>query len=425
MGESSSGKLKSTLGFFDATAISLGAIIGSGIFVVTGIVAGLAGPALVVSMVIAAVISLFTALSFVELTAWMPLEGSVYEFAHRLVSPFAGFLSGWMWIVSNTFAGAAVSVGFAYYLVTLFPSLDFRLIAAILCVIFALLNYVGVKHSAMFNNILVSAKVLILLVFVAVGLFHVKSANFTSSIPSEMGVLRGAYFIFFAYSGFARIAVVAEEVQDARRTIPRSIILSLAISTTIYILVGAVAVGLIGAERLGESNSPLVEAISVIDNPILAYVVSLGGMFATASVLLTSILGVSRMAFAMARKRDLPSAISRLHSKYNTPYASILIIGILMALLAIFVDLAGVVAVSTFASLFYYALANVSALKLKVNTRRYPRFVPAIGLATCVMLLAFVQPSSLTTGLGCLMLGALYYVVNKKFHESPSSMTRR
>jgi len=192
MDKASESQLKPTLGLFDATAISVGAIIGGGIFVVTGIVAGFAGPALVISMVIAAAIALFTALSFVELTAWLPIEGSVYEFAYRLVSPFAAFLAGWMWIVSNTFVGAAVSLGFSYYLVALFPTLDFRLIAAILYVTFTILNYVGIRHSAMFNNVLVSAKVLILQQ-ISPHLFHPGWVFYTvpASFSLLMAVLQG------------------------------------------------------------------------------------------------------------------------------------------------------------------------------------------------------------------------------------------
>jgi len=124
-------KLKQTLGLLDATAISVGAIIGGGIFVVTGIVAGLAGSALAISMLIAGVIALFTAFSFAELTAWQPVEGSVYEYARQLISPFSGFLAGWMWMVSNTFTGAAVSLGFAYYLTTLFSGLPANMVAAV------------------------------------------------------------------------------------------------------------------------------------------------------------------------------------------------------------------------------------------------------------------------------------------------------
>jgi len=132
-------------------------------------------------------------------------------------------------------------------------------------------------------------------------------------------------------------------------------------------------------------------------------------MIATASVLLTSILGVSRVAFAMARRNDLPSVLSRLHPRHNTPHLSILIVGAVVTLLTLFIDLSAVVAVSTFAQLFYYGSANASALKLKPGVRLYPRFLSAIGLATCVLLMAFVSPSALTIGVICLAFGAAYY----------------
>jgi len=414
-------ELRPTLGLFDATAIGLGAIIGGGIFVVKGIVAGLAGPALVISIVIAGVISLFTALSFVELTAWLPKEGSIYEFANRLISPFAGFLGGWMWIVSNTFAGAAVSMGFSYYLTALIPAIDPRWVPVAICVAFTIINLVGVRQSALFNNALVTAKVLILFVFIIVGTFRLSPANFTPLIPSGAGVLYGAYFIFFAFSGFGRIAVLSEEVKDAKRIVPRSILLALALSGVIYILVGTVAVGLIGADGLASSNSPLVKAIQTVGNPFLVYLVSAGGMFATASVLLTSILGVSRMAFSMSRRGDLPQALNALHHKFDTPYISILIIGIITVLLAVFVDLTGIVGVSTFVSLFYYALANASALRLNVANRVYPKFVPAVGLATSIALGALVQPSAFAMGAVCLAVGAIYYLsIHHRGHHGRS-----
>jgi APA family basic amino acid/polyamine antiporter len=413
--------LKPTLGLFDATAISVGAIIGAGIFVVTGIAAGLAGSALVVSMFIAAVVSLFTALSFVELTAWQPREGSIYEYAYQLISPFAGFLVGWMWILSNTFAGAAVSLGFAYYFTALFPALPANWTAAILCIAFTVLNFLGIRQSALLNNFLVIAKLLILAFFIVFGLTYIKPANFTPFLPYNIGVLYGACYIFFAYGGFARVAVIAEEVKDAKRNVPRAILLSLAIATAFYLLVGIVAVGLIGAAKLSGSGSPLTEAISITENAAAVYIVSAGGLLATASVLLTAILGVSRMAYAMARRRDLPQALSKLHSKCNTPYYSIWIIGALMTLLVLFVDLNKVVAISTFALLFYYALANMSALQLKVQKRLYPRFMPILGTATCLALLAFIlfaSPQAWTIGVTGLLTGAIYYMAKKKFTKT-------
>ena len=415
--------LKPYLGLWSATAINIGAIIGGGIFVVTGIVAGLAGSALVISMVIAAVIAVFTALSFAELTAWQPVEGSVYEYACELVSPFSGFLTGWMWIVSNTFAGAAVALGFAYYFTAAIPVLPVTVIAALICVAFTALNFVGIRQSALFNNVLVATKLVILGFFVVFGLLHVNAANFVPFAPFGSGVVYGAYFIFFAYGGFARVAVVAEEVKDAKRNVPKAILLSLVISTVVYILVGTVAVGLAGSAGLASSNSPLTEAIGATGNSLAMQIVSVGGLVATASVLLTSVLGVSRMAFSMARRKDMPQALSRLHGKFGTPYLSIWIAGLVMALLVLFVDLTQVVAISTFAILFYYAIANTAAFKLKTENRRYHRLVHALGLGTCLALLAFILIASTqawVVGAICLVAGAFYYGVRKRFQRRNS-----
>lgn len=408
--------LKRSLGLLDATAISVGAIIGGGIFVVTGIVAGLAGSALVVSMVVAAAIAFFTALSFAELAAWQPVEGSVYEYARQVISPFSGFLAGWMWIVSNTFTGAAVSLGFAYYLTASFPGLPANVVAAVLCLAFTALNFFGARESARLNTILVAAKLLILGFFVVFGAFNANSANFAPFEPFNAGVLYGAYFIFFAYTGFARAAVVAEEVKDAKRNVPKALLLSLAISTIIYVLVGIVAVGLVGSTELEDSYSPLSQAISATGSPLAVQVVSIGGLLATASVLLTAILGVSRMAYSMARKKDLPQVLAKLHQKFSTPHYAIWVVGILMAALVLFFDLTGVVAVSTFGALFYYAFTNASALKLKTEQRRYHKIAPILGLGTCIVLLAFILfevTQAWIIGGICLVAGAVYYGAKK------------
>ncbi len=414
--------LKRSLGLMDATAISVGAIIGGGIFVVTGIAASLAGSALIISMIIAGVIAFFTALSFAELTAWQPVEGSVYEYARQLISPFSGFLAGWMWMVSNTFTGAAVSLGFAYYLTATFPGLPANVVATVLCLAFTALNFFGARESARLNIVLVAAKLLILGFFVVFGSISANTANFAPFEPFKEGVLYGAYFIFFAYTGFARAAVVAEEVKDAKRNVPKALLLSLAVSTLIYVLVGIVAVGLVGSNALADSNSPLAEAINATGNPLAVQVVSFGGLLATASVLLTSILGVSRMAFSMARRRDLPQVLAKLNQKFSTPHYSIWAVGILMAVLVLFFDLTGVLVVSTFGALLYYALTNAAALKLKAEKRRYHRIVPAVGLGTCIILLAFIlfaATQAWIIGGVCLIAGAVYYGANK--HASKRS----
>ena len=354
-------QLKPKLGLWSAVAVNVGAIVGGGIFVITGIAAGVAGSAFVVSMVLSAVVASFTALSFVRLASWQPVEGSGYEYVRQLVSPFAGFLSGWMWIIGNTFGGAAVSIGFAYYLASIVPGLPVNLFAAIVCIAFAALNFIGIRKSAFLNNAFVIVKLSILGFFVIFGLVHLKFGNFFPFQPFTSGVLFGAYLIFFAFGGFARATVIAEEVKDAKTTVPRAVILSLAISTIVYVLVGIVAVGLVGSNGLASSGSPLTYAMAATGSTLAANIVSFGGLVATASVLLTAVLGVSRMAFSMSRRRDFPSRLNVIHRKFGTPYVSIWVTGFAMALLAYFVDLTGVVVVSTFSLLFWYAFVNLSA----------------------------------------------------------------
>jgi APA family basic amino acid/polyamine antiporter len=417
-------KLKRSIGLWSAVAINVGAIIGGGIFVVTGIVAGYAGSALVVSMIIAGIIAFITAWSFAKLTAWQPVEGGVYEYGRQLVSPYAGFLAGWMWIVANTFVGAAVSLGFAYYLTSAFPGLPTGIVAAILCLSFTALNLIGAKESASVNNVLVAVKLAVLAFFVAFGVLHVNAGNFVPFTTLSSGVLYGTFFIFFAYGGFARVSVIAEEVKDAKRNVPRALLLSLGISIVVYVLVGLVAVGLLGPKGLAASPSPLSAAIGVTGNSLAIQIVSIGGLVATASVLLTAILGVSRMAYSMARRNDLPSALARLHHRFLTPYYAILATGVLMAALVLFADLKSVVAVSTFALLFNYCITNISAFKLK-NGRRLGRFMPLLGLATCLLLLAFIlfaTPEAWLVGVVFLVAGTIYFYAQRKLKDKDKKL---
>ncbi|MCW4005093.1 MAG: APC family permease [Candidatus Bathyarchaeota archaeon] len=413
-------KLKQTLSLWDAVNINVGAIIGGGIFVVTGILADYAGSALVVSMALAAVVALFTALSFVELVSWKPLEGAAYAYTCRLVSPFVGFLTGWMWVIANTFGGAAVSLGFGYYLAVAVPGLPANVVAAMLCLGFTALNFVGVKQSAWLNNVFVLVKLAVLGFFVGFGLLFVKAENFVPFEPFSGGMLLGMCFIFFAFGGFPRVAVLAEEVKDAKRNVPRAILISLLICALVYVVVGAVAVGLVGPSVLASSNAPLTVAMSGSGNPFAVQVLAIGGSVATASVLLAAVLGVSRVAFSMARNHDMPAALGRVHPRFGTPYIAILVIGLVMATVVLFADLASVIAVSTFGLLFSYVCANTSALRLKKQKRLYPKAISVIGLILSLMLMTFIffaTPTSWLTSMLFLAVGIVIYKI--KSHLSP------
>jgi basic amino acid/polyamine antiporter, APA family len=417
--------LKREIGLFDATALGIGAIIGSGIFVVTGIVAGKAGPAMVVSIIIAGVIAVFSAMSMAELGAYLPEEGGTYAYAQKLISPFTGFIAGWIWIFSNIFVGAAVSLGFAHYFVTLFPSVPVKGVAVAICLVFILINYLGLKGSVLFNNILVMAKILILVFFVAFGLGFLRPGTFTPFAPEgSAGILSGAALIFFAYTGFARVSIMAEEVKDPEKNIPHSIYLALGISTVIYLLVSIVAVGLAGAPALAHSGSPLADAIGITRNSGAVLVISSGAMIATASVLLTTIMGISRIVFSMARSSDLPAIFGRIHPRFNTPDHAIVITGACMIIAILLADLEMVVSVSTFAMLLYYLIANIAAYRLSREHRKYPPFVPVIGALSCLALVIFLSPESWIIGCIGLAVGGAWFVFRRK-SDSRSDLPHR
>jgi basic amino acid/polyamine antiporter, APA family len=184
----------------------------------------------------------------------------------------------------------------------------------------------------------------------------------------------------------------------------------------VYVLVGLVAVGMLGPTGLSSSSSPLSTAISTTGSTLAVQIVAVGGLVATASVLLTAILGVSRMAFSMARRNDLPTTLARLHHRFFTPYYAIVATGTLMAVLVLFIDLTRVVAVSTFALVFNYSITNIAAFRLE-NIGKKQKVIPILGLGTCILLLGFVlfaSPEAWIAGVIFLLFGTIYYVFRKK-----------
>ncbi len=272
-----------------------------------------------------------------------------------------------------------------------FPGLPSNFIAAGMCLVVTLLNIVGAKESAAVNNVLVAVKLAILGFFVVYGAFFVEAGNFEPFMPLSSGVLFGAFFIFFAYGGFARIAVASEEVKDAERNVPKALLLSLAISIAVYVLVGVVAVGLVSAPALAASTSPLTTAMDVSGNAFAVQVVSVGGLVATASVLLTAILGVSRMEYSMARGKDLPQVLAHVHRRFGTPTYAIVATRC-DGCSVLFVDLTSVCCVGTFALLFNYSITNVAAYRL-VHQK------PQISRAIHVTLLSLVHTAAIASAI--------------------------
>jgi basic amino acid/polyamine antiporter, APA family len=398
--------LRRDLGLLDATAIGFGAIIGAGIFVVTGVAAGIAGPAFLLALAIAGMVAVCNALSSAQLAAEYPEVGGTYEYGYRVLSPWAGFAAGWMFLASKTAAAGTVALGLAGYLAVLLPGIPPRMIAVGAIVVFTALNYFGVRRSSRANLAIVTVSLAALLLFAGVGFVTFDAGRLRPFAPHGWrAVLEAAAILFFAYTGYARIATLAGEVRDPRRTIPRAIGVTIGGAVLLYGAVAVAAVGAIGAEALGATAAPLHAAAQQFPLPWVATAVAVGGVTAMLGVILSQLLGLSRMSYAMARRGDLPRFLTHVHPEYRVPGNAVLLIGAIAAVVAATGTLRGVASAASFTILVYYGIANLAALRMPRAARLYPAVIPVTGLVSCAVLALSLTPTVIGTGIVILALG--------------------
>jgi basic amino acid/polyamine antiporter, APA family len=399
-------QLRRELGLLDAVGVGFGAIIGAGIFVVTGVAAGIAGPALLPGLLLAGIAATCNALSSAQLAAEYPQSGGTYEYGYRVLSPWAGYVAGWMFLASKTAAAGAVALGLAAYVDPLLPGLNPRHVAVGAIVCFTLLNYFGVRRSSRANLVIVALSLSALLLFVAAGVTAFDAANLRPFAPAGWrGGMEAAAILFFAYTGYARVATIAEEVRDPRRTIPRATMITIAGAILLYSAVALVAVGAVGAPALAETAAPLRVAAEAFPFPAVATLVSVGGVTAMLGVILSQLLGLSRMIFAMARRRDLPGVLAHVHPVYGVPGRAVLIIGAVAAVVAATGTLRGVAAAASFTILVYYGIANVAALRMPREARLFSDLVPLAGVTACAVLALSLSGDVILAGMAVLAAG--------------------
>jgi APA family basic amino acid/polyamine antiporter len=397
------------LGLLDAVGVGFGAIVGAGIFVVTGVAAGVAGPAFLLGLLIAAVAATANALSSAELAASYPQSGGTYEYGYRVLNPWLGFIAGWMFLASKIAAAGTVALGLAGYLEMLVPGLPPRAVAISAIIVFTAINYFGVRQSSRLNLLIVSVSLLSLLLFVMAGLGSVRSENFQPFAPTGWrGIMEASAILFFAYTGYARIATLGEEVRDPKSTIPKATIITLAASALLYFAVAAVAVGVVGTARMSGTAAPLGVAAHAFNWSWVAVVVAVGGVTAMLGVILSQLLGLSRMAFAMSRRGDLPSFPKHVHRHYKVPGRAVLLIGAVTAVVAATGTLSGVASAAAFTILIYYGIANLAALRMPREAKLYPYFIAVIGLAACALLAISLSPGVILTGCVVLAVGVMF-----------------
>ncbi|MCI4372084.1 MAG: APC family permease [Thermoplasmata archaeon] len=412
-------RLRPQLGFFAAVSTGLAAILGAGIFAVIAPAAGVAGPALLIALALAAFVALCNALSSTQLAAVLPRTGGTYEFGRRMLGPWWGYSAGWMFLVANTVGPGAIALAFGEYFSAVWPGVPVRAIAIGAALSMTLLNAVGIRRSVRVTEVVVIFSVVTLLAVVVLALPAVHASNFEPVAPGGvLGILQATALLFFAYTGYSRIATLVEEVKDPKRTIPRATGWALGGATALYLLVAGVAVGVLGATRLAQSGSPLEATMVAAGSAAGVALVVAGALSTTFNEGLSDLLGVSRVAFAMGRGSDLPKPLAHLGPDQN-PWVAVVTVGVVATVVAAFAPFTLAIAVSSFGTLLYYTVTNLSALRLPPEQRLFPRVLAVAGLVGCVGLALSLAPLEVAVGLGLLGAGIAFRLVWLRVRDPP------
>jgi len=397
-------RLRRELGALDVTVLGIGVIIGAGIFVLTGNAAATeAGPAIVLSFVLAGVVCVFAALCYAEFAAMVPVAGSAYTFSYATLGELVAFIIGWDLALEFIVGSSAVAVGWSAYLnstldqifgVTLPAAISgppsaeggaINLPAIAIVAVVAFLLVRGIRVTAKANVAITATIVAVLVLVILIGGTEVDSGNWSPFTPFGWdGIVGGAAVVFFAYIGFDIVATTAEETRNPQRDMPIGILGSLAVVTILYFLVAGVITGMVPYEQLG-SAAPIADAFEALDRPWAAAVVYAGALVALTNTVLILMLGQTRVGFAMARDRLFPPALARTHERYGTPARLTIIIATLVALMSGFTGIDTLADLVNIGTLFAFILVAIGIVLLRRADPDRPRpfrtpLVPAVPI---------------------------------------------
>ena len=434
--------LKRVLGAGDLVMLSIGAVIGAGIFSSIGtaaagetlpsgeIVRYGAGPALVISFVLLGLVCALAALCYAELASMIPQAGSAYAYSYATLGELVAWIIGWDLILEYAVGNIAVAIAWSGYFNSLLTGFGINLPdwlthgyrtallssdpavhgllqtaptiagipvllnvpAFVIVMLITWLLYIGVKESVRANNAMVVVKLLVLALFVGVGAFHIDAANYTPFAPNGWrGIHQGAAIVFFAYIGFDAISTAAEETKDPQRNMPRGILIGLGICTVIYVIVGLVATGLVPYTQL-KGADPLSQALQRAGLETASWIVAFGAVVSLTAVLLVFQYGQPRIFYAMARDGLLPPWAAKIHPKYRTPHITTVVTGLVVALGSLVLDENEIYDLTNIGTLSAFAIVCIGVLVLRIKEPERPRpfRVPLIwvvslgGAAACL-----------------------------------------
>jgi APA family basic amino acid/polyamine antiporter len=400
-------RLARRLGTFDAVVLGLGSMVGAGIFAALSPAARYAGSGLLIGLVIAGSVAYCNATSSARLAALYPESGGTYVYGRRRLGDVWGYLAGSAFVVGKVASCAAMALTFGHYAA---PSIA-RPLAVGSVVALTAVNLAGIDKTAGLTRAIVAVVLGSLAVFVVVALAGgtVDAGHLTDTDGGVLGVLRSGGILFFAFAGYARIATLGEEVVAPERTIPRAIAVALGLTVAIYAVVALAALLAAPPSLLASTQAPLRAVVEAGSLDGFAPVVQVGAAVASLGVLLSLLAGVSRTVFAMAANRHLPHALAAVHERRRIPHIAELVVGSIVVVVAATADIRNAIGFSSFCVLFYYAIANASALTLRQRL-----LIPAAGVAGCLVL-AFTLPFwSMAIGAATIAAAALLYPVTRR-----------
>ncbi|MCK5301682.1 MAG: amino acid permease [Candidatus Thorarchaeota archaeon] len=423
--ERSNGKFARRLGLIGATNIGLGAMLGGGIYVISGTAAGMIGPALVFAYLVTGALTVFTAINYSELACSIPKQGGGYTFAHDTWGGFPGFLTGWFLLIGNVVACGLYSLAVAHTLAVFLPGdpgLIVGWIAIVIIVITFVTNLVSIKGVTGVLGVLNIAQALVLFVFIAVGLFFINPANLDPILKEGTGItqfMATVSFIYISFVGFELITTASEEIKDPARNIPRAIVLTLFIATIVYMLAAFVIVGVVPYTSIADSPTPISDVYGFMLGPG-AFIVGLAGMAASNyAALNATFLATARVAYSMGRDGNLPKLFSRVSSRFKTPIPALVASLLVVSAFALTGNVHLVASLSDFGYLIGLAIVNASVIQLKrkglgvpgtFKARFYPA-IPILGVVSCLMLVPTLSPNTLELGALLSLAGLVIYLV--------------
>ena len=405
----SSPSLQRRLGLGDAVFIGLGSMIGAGVFAVWAPAADAAGTGLLIGLAIAAVVAFANATASAQLAAAHPTSGGTYAYGRAELGPWWGFVAGWGFVVGKTASCAAMALTFAAYAA---PRGWERPVAIAAVVALTAVNWFGVTRTAGAARVIVVVTLGALAAAVTAAFEAGATTEWLSSDTvwqgGGYGILQSAGLLFFAFAGYARIATMGEEVRDPRRVIPRAIVIAFVIALAVYAVVAVAVLSALGPADVAASTEPVADAAAQSGWGWITVVVRVGAAAASLGALLALIAGVSRTTYAMARERDLPARLDRVHPRWHVPYRAELSVAAVVVALVALVDLRGAIGFSSFGVLLYYFVANVAASRQRGHARRYPVALQVVGGAGCLVLAATLPWQAVVAGVVVVAVGVAY-----------------